>query len=427
MKLTLGDNIRTFRRAMDMTQEQLAEQLGVSFQSVSRWENGTTYPDMELLPALARIFSVTVDALLGMSDEERQKNFEEIKKKLRNAVYAEEKDESAIVAVLREMRRDYSEFFCKDSYYFDDLRDSGAYRLPAVMEEMRMIFEYVQTHSSNNFAKCVFIQQMAELEDEEHLTEFLRRNATAIDLSGDALLRRRYGFRQETDKLEKLRQVQLYELIAKLCLERDTWAIRGEKGRYSVEYCKYISEVRLNLLHSLCNITPDPKHPVTGDGSLDLFVDFRLLIGAMYTAYCAGCGETERALTVMEDWIALFEKIMSAPDGQKLTCTSPAMDVFSPKMDSFWMPVRGHEERFGLLTDDGEHSYYALCSEEGYFYGEHYGLFDPSGYCGYFDPENAGFELFDPRWLDPIREEPRFKAALERLHALIETRELTES
>ncbi|MBP3292834.1 MAG: helix-turn-helix transcriptional regulator, partial [Clostridia bacterium] len=35
MKLTLGDNIRSFRRAMDMTQEQLAEQLGVSFQSVS--------------------------------------------------------------------------------------------------------------------------------------------------------------------------------------------------------------------------------------------------------------------------------------------------------------------------------------------------------------------------------------------------------
>ncbi|MBQ2278772.1 MAG: helix-turn-helix transcriptional regulator, partial [Clostridia bacterium] len=82
MKLSLGDNIRTFRRAMDMTQEQLAELLGVSFQSVSRWENGTTYPDMELLPALARIFSVTVDALLGMSDEERQKNFEEIKKSL---------------------------------------------------------------------------------------------------------------------------------------------------------------------------------------------------------------------------------------------------------------------------------------------------------------------------------------------------------
>ena len=78
MKLNLGDNTRTHRRAMDMTQEQLAEQLGVSFQSVSRWENGTTYPDMELLPALARMFSVTVDALLGMSDDERRIQFEAV-------------------------------------------------------------------------------------------------------------------------------------------------------------------------------------------------------------------------------------------------------------------------------------------------------------------------------------------------------------
>ena len=87
MKLALGDNIRRFRRSMDMTQEQLAEQLGVSFQSVSRWENGTTYPDMELLPALARIFSVTVDVLLGMSDEERKKQFEAICGNLKNELY----------------------------------------------------------------------------------------------------------------------------------------------------------------------------------------------------------------------------------------------------------------------------------------------------------------------------------------------------
>ena len=76
MKLNLGENIRTCRRKMDMTQEQLAQRLGVSFQSVSRWENGTTYPDMELLPVLAGVFGVTTDMLLGIPDEkveEREK------------------------------------------------------------------------------------------------------------------------------------------------------------------------------------------------------------------------------------------------------------------------------------------------------------------------------------------------------------------
>ena len=48
MKLTIGENIRSFRRKNDMTQEQLAQPLGVTYQSVSCWENGTTYPDLEL-------------------------------------------------------------------------------------------------------------------------------------------------------------------------------------------------------------------------------------------------------------------------------------------------------------------------------------------------------------------------------------------
>ena len=49
MKLRIGENIKFLRKAADITQETLAEMLGVSCQSVSRWELGTCYPDMELL------------------------------------------------------------------------------------------------------------------------------------------------------------------------------------------------------------------------------------------------------------------------------------------------------------------------------------------------------------------------------------------
>jgi transcriptional regulator with XRE-family HTH domain len=66
MKLNLGENIRRLRRQRDWTQDELADRLGTTSQSVSRWENGSTYPDMEFLPELADLFSVTVDALLGV-------------------------------------------------------------------------------------------------------------------------------------------------------------------------------------------------------------------------------------------------------------------------------------------------------------------------------------------------------------------------
>ena len=64
MKLTIGENIRNYRRKNDMTQEALADRLGVTYQTISRWENGTTYPDLELLPAISEVFAVTVDELL---------------------------------------------------------------------------------------------------------------------------------------------------------------------------------------------------------------------------------------------------------------------------------------------------------------------------------------------------------------------------
>ena len=68
MKLKIGENIKQFRKQSDITQETLAEMLGVSTQSVSRWELGTCYPDMELLPVLSDIFKVSVDTLIGADD-----------------------------------------------------------------------------------------------------------------------------------------------------------------------------------------------------------------------------------------------------------------------------------------------------------------------------------------------------------------------
>ncbi|MDD4773978.1 MAG: helix-turn-helix transcriptional regulator [Eubacteriales bacterium] len=68
MKLKIGDQIKYFRRAKDITQEEFAIILGVSYQSVSRWENNTCYPDMELLPTIADFFEITVDKLLGVDE-----------------------------------------------------------------------------------------------------------------------------------------------------------------------------------------------------------------------------------------------------------------------------------------------------------------------------------------------------------------------
>ena len=71
MEKTLGTRIAALRKEKGLTQEELAEKLGVSSQAVSKWENDLSCPDIMLLPSLAKIFDTTVDELLSGKKEER--------------------------------------------------------------------------------------------------------------------------------------------------------------------------------------------------------------------------------------------------------------------------------------------------------------------------------------------------------------------
>lgn len=72
MNETIGNRISRLRKAKGMSQEALAEKIGVSSQAVSKWENDQSCPDISLLPQLAKLLDVTVDELLtGMSNEVR--------------------------------------------------------------------------------------------------------------------------------------------------------------------------------------------------------------------------------------------------------------------------------------------------------------------------------------------------------------------
>lgn len=98
MKLSIGENIKLFRKAKDITQEQLAEMLNVSSQSVSRWELGICYPDMELLPMLAEIFEITVDKLLGVDNIAEKKKVDEYLNRFQVAINQGKIDECISIA-----------------------------------------------------------------------------------------------------------------------------------------------------------------------------------------------------------------------------------------------------------------------------------------------------------------------------------------
>lgn len=78
MNLLIGETIRRLRRQRDLTQEEVAAHLGISPQSISKWERGEGYPDITMLPTLANYFGVSMDELIGMDEIAKARKYDEI-------------------------------------------------------------------------------------------------------------------------------------------------------------------------------------------------------------------------------------------------------------------------------------------------------------------------------------------------------------
>ena len=72
--MNLSDNLKKIRKENNLSQEDLAEKLGVSRQSVSKWESGSAYPEMDKVLQLCKMFDLNIDELLNQNIKEVEKN-----------------------------------------------------------------------------------------------------------------------------------------------------------------------------------------------------------------------------------------------------------------------------------------------------------------------------------------------------------------
>jgi len=112
--IKLNENIKKYRQQKGMTQSQLASVFNVSEQAVSRWENGNTYPDISLIPAIADYFGITIDELMGMEsykdERETEKIIEKVKENERKGLIKEN------VALLLEAAQKVSYQLCYSAF-----------------------------------------------------------------------------------------------------------------------------------------------------------------------------------------------------------------------------------------------------------------------------------------------------------------------
>lgn len=103
MNLSLSQNIIRFRKENSMTQEQLAEVLGVTFASVSKWERGVAKPELELIEEMADLFEVSIDTLIG--HELNANRMETLISQMKQAI--DERKEETAVALCEKILRNY--------------------------------------------------------------------------------------------------------------------------------------------------------------------------------------------------------------------------------------------------------------------------------------------------------------------------------
>ena len=81
MELMIGDKLKKLRRNRDLTQEEVATHIGISYQAISKWERGDGYPDITMLPTLANYFGVSIDELIGMDEISSAQRLDDINQK----------------------------------------------------------------------------------------------------------------------------------------------------------------------------------------------------------------------------------------------------------------------------------------------------------------------------------------------------------
>lgn len=123
MNLQIGKNIKSLRQNRGITQETLANHIGVAPQSISKWERSEGYPDITFLIPLAEYFGVTLDELMGMDAEKTEKyiaaQIKEIER-LRHIGAHEEKNE-----IIRKLYAEHPHDFRVIVHYIDLLLDES--------------------------------------------------------------------------------------------------------------------------------------------------------------------------------------------------------------------------------------------------------------------------------------------------------------
>ena len=403
--LQIGEKIRKCRRAMEMTQDELARKLGVASQTVSHWENGTTYPDIELLPVIARILGLSLDNLFGASDEDRQKRADELLRKLDEATTSCPPNEDLIINLVNEARQNigYYPGMWRFTYGLSCVRHSER-----ALAQIRLYVNDILECSTDEAERAGAVYLMTLRETEDNLREFIDKHAEQNELSKLGMLCTRYLNTGDIKKTDIVVQEMNFERIVGLL----NGPIQFDPA--NPEKTLDMIRQRLRVINFFSGNDPDSDILTSLSGEIGVFVCELLHLGKLFSAESAAVGLAKDSLTALERVCDLLNRVMAIKGKIEMAGPAPWFDKITFTFEEKWEHLNGrtYEERAIAVyrrSLDGKDKFV--------------GMIIPSMVGMYF-LEEPGISEYVPYTYGIMRDDSQFKACADRLRALIETRPL---
>lgn len=217
--INIADNIARFRKEARLTQADLADFLGVTKASVSKWETGQSYPDIATLPKIATYFGISIDKLLGYEPQMTKEGIREAYERLRKA-FAEEPFEQAHEKC-QELVRDY--YSCYPllvqmaALYLNHLSLVEPPKQQAFIEESIDLCRHIRENASSSatikHAETIEACFLMASGNPQLATELLE-STVEIEMGADVLLAQAYAASGQPDKADETLQGTLFQSLA---------------------------------------------------------------------------------------------------------------------------------------------------------------------------------------------------------------------
>ena len=154
--MQIGEVIRTYRKKQNLTQEEMANRLGVSAPAVNKWENGSSLPDISMLAPVARLLEITPDILLSFQEDVSQEEINQIVQEVDEKFRKEESYEDIFQFVKKKIAR-----------YPNSERLAG--QLAMIMDAWRILRKLPASEQTEEYDRTIrkWYQAALKSEDEE--------------------------------------------------------------------------------------------------------------------------------------------------------------------------------------------------------------------------------------------------------------------